>query len=138
MCQVVIVDDDPVHHYLAQYLCRSHPEISSLKCFLKPADALDFITKEVLNRSQVRQIILLDVNMPDMDGWQFLESLHNICNNTETPMKIFMLSSVPHFKSEQLRSQYPLVKGYFTKPLTKHMLDRMLVPEYSPKELHRS
>lgn len=135
MCQVLIVDDDPVHHYLAQYLCKNHSAISSLKCFLKPADALDFITKEVLNKSPLPQVVLLDINMPDIDGWKFLESLQNICKSAETSINIFMLSSAPHFKTEQLRMQYHFVKGYYTKPLTKNMLDRLLLSEYHPTEL---
>ena len=127
MCHVLVVDDDPVHHYLVQYLSKDNPEITSLQCFLKPADALDFITRSVINKSKLPDIILLDINMPDIDGWKFLESLQNICQDVENQISIFMLSSAPNFKDEHLTIQYQFVKGCFTKPLTKTVLDGLLL-----------
>ena len=127
MCQVLVVDDDPVHRYLVQYLCRSNSKISSLECFLKPADALDFITKRVCTKSLLPEVILFNVNMLALDSWKFFETLQNSYKSAEKQVSIFILSTAPQPKSEHLRMQYECVKGYFPKPLTKSILDRVIV-----------
>ena len=59
-------------------------------------------------------IILLDLNMPILDGWQFLDEFKQF-NSTA---QVYIMSSSNYPEDIQNASNYPLVKGYIVKPLT--------------------
>lgn len=128
MCHVLVVDDDPIHHYLVQYLGRNQSAIASLKCFLEPADALDHLTISIQNNTQLPDVILLDINMPVIDGWKFLERLQILFRHTTANIRVFLLTSALSCRNDHQIKQYPFVKGYFIKPLTTKILEQLIAP----------
>jgi CheY-like chemotaxis protein len=67
--------------------------------------------------------ILLDLNMPIMDGWEFLDNVQNIEDLKNIPIFIFTSSINPVDKERSL--SYANVRGYISKPLTMSVLDNI-------------
>ncbi|NIJ55210.1 response regulator [Dyadobacter arcticus] len=71
---VLIIDDDPTSVFLAKLLLSSTGLFDKLTTYQNPVDALSFIKVQLVD-NQLPQVILLDINMPLIDGWQLLDAL---------------------------------------------------------------
>ena len=69
-------------------------------------------------------LILLDINMPVMDGWDFLNELQKIEEGKNIPV-VLITSSVDNHDIEKAKT-YAQIKGYFTKPLPKEGINDIL------------
>ncbi|MEM9981778.1 MAG: response regulator, partial [Bacteroidota bacterium] len=89
----------------------------TIHAFLAAKEALSFI-KEAPTDEQPT-IILLDINMPEIDGWEFIELFLQLDDDKLQYKKIFMLSSSIDNKDMEKAAAYDCVIGYITKPLNK-------------------
>ncbi|WP_276167282.1 response regulator [Zobellia alginiliquefaciens] len=119
-----IIDDDLVSLFAARY---------GIEQLDKPYHVVDFDSAEVALKvlsdsfegdEQLPDIILLDLMMPKMDGWQFLEKLEEMPEYIKTT-HVYILSAFLSTKERQRASQHPEVKGYFDKPISKRALGRI-------------
>ena len=67
-----LIDDDDLASYLTEHLLRAEGFSSCICTFQSAREALD---KLVGKKQRVPQVVFLDLNMPMMDGWQFLDAL---------------------------------------------------------------
>ena len=114
--EILIIDDDKVICLLHSHVVRlSH--FKDAKIFTNPKKALeDILTNEEVNK----YLIFLDINMPELDGWQFLNELNKL-DEADRFVVILVTSSVDMADKTRAES-YTLVQGYIEKPLT---LDRV-------------
>jgi CheY-like chemotaxis protein len=78
------------------------------------------------------EIIFLDINMPDMDGWEFLSEFNNFPVEALAKCKVVMLtSSIDLFDIKKART-YKIVQDYIIKPLQLRMLDTLGSPKHAP------
>lgn len=110
---VVIIDDDAVVLFLHKILVQKSALSSSPYCFDNGREALSFLC----NRSSNSPIlVLLDINMPEMSGWEFLDKISSTCD--DNIWVVMVTSSINH--SDRTKAQkYHRVVDYLEKPLTK-------------------
>ena len=121
---VYIVEDDPISATLIRVKVEKHPLITQNKLFENGQVALEDL-KSRLNLNQILpNLILLDINMPVMDAWEFLDSLTEIEKAKQIPV-ILLTSSVDPNDTEKSK-KYTQIRGYYSKPLTKERLNEIL------------
>lgn len=110
--QILLIDDDPVINSIHSRIIRKKfPEITLL-VFTNGMEAMNHI-KEHPN---INYHIFLDLNMPDLDGWGFLNLLSTEAEGINTKISIVTSSIDP---ADRLKSnQFPKVVSFFSKPLT--------------------
>lgn len=80
----------------------------------------------VRERKGIPDIILLDLIMPNMDGWKFLEELGAVPDHPKRT-DIYILSAFTNSKDRKRAMEHPFVKGYFDKPLSKNNVESIFV-----------
>lgn len=120
-----IIDDDPVHHKQVEYLIQQSCERIKHQSFFHASDALVYILDN--NESEVLpDVILLDLNMPSITGWGFVELFEAMSSSLAKPIDIIILTSTIQQSDIERASQYCSVKGLIPKPLTLTLLKDIL------------
>ncbi len=128
--KIMLLDDDSINNFI----CQSTIKASSLKdakvfSFDRAPDALEFLNN-IKNDNEFPDLLLLDINMPIMTGWEFLENIRELPAIKEKLIKIVMLTSSIYQKDRDKMEEYPEVQAFITKPLTKDDLDAIKASFY--------
>ncbi|MFC4873339.1 response regulator [Negadavirga shengliensis] len=104
---IVFVDDDRVQHMInRRTLLKINPHLN-LIFFEHPYEALEWLS------SNKGDVLLLDINMPEMDGWHFL----NLMKQKDIDIEVRMLTSSLDPDDVEKSQEYDIVKGFLVKPL---------------------
>lgn len=119
--KILLVDDDEAFNFLNRIAIKDYDVNCQVDETMDGKAALDYLEKT----KQCPDVILLDVNMPVMDGFEFLEHFEkqNKCNNFS---KIFILTSSLRDEDRMKSLNNKAVKGYFDKPLTTAHIKKIL------------
>jgi CheY-like chemotaxis protein len=118
-----LVDDDHVLIMLVKLLIKKHEHFETCKEFYNGKTAFDHLLDSIKNDDPLPDVIFLDINMPVMDGWEFLEALIKLNLPIEIPVYIVTSSIDP---SDLIKAKtYSLVKDYIMKPVTMQKLSEI-------------
>lgn len=117
---IVLIDDDDVNNLLnRQFLTFNLPN-ATITTFQHAELVLEYLHSGKIHRPD---LILLDINMPEMNGWEFLNKLKNI----ESKCDVMMLSSSVHWDDIERAKEFDQVKCYIEKPLTEDKIEHYIV-----------
>ncbi|TZF85824.1 response regulator (plasmid) [Pedobacter sp. BS3] len=122
MSRVFIIDDDPIHQRIAQIMIDKYQLFDSYASYTDASQALEFLEKNAHLAHNLPDVILLDLNMPVIDGWAFLDQYEMIAEKMKKAVKIYIVTSSVDEK-DKLRSQkYTYVSGFISKPLSPDII----------------
>ncbi len=112
----IIVDDDAIALMLSERLIRIAGFAEKSKSFDSAIKALKWMADNFNDKVVLPDIIFVDLHMPQMDGFTFLEKIKEVFNQGNAP-DVFVLSSTVYADDRQKLSQYSFVKKVIMKPL---------------------
>ncbi|MFQ3576186.1 MAG: response regulator [Cytophagales bacterium] len=115
--KILIVDDDEIYNFICKETIKRISGSNNIDDFTSSTDALEFLNK-INEPEKMPDIILIDINMPVLDGWGFIEELKKNNNFSNIKTKIFIQSSSVYVKDTQKANDHEMVSGFITKPLT--------------------
>jgi len=118
-----IIDDDPVAAFVAELLLKKEGISHNVQVFVDGEHAFESIRLALSTGADLPDFVLLDLNMPMMDGWDFLDAFADLGIGTNVP--VFVLTSSIHPDDLQRAQRYHQVRGYFTKPLNEQAVHHM-------------
>lgn len=126
MKTVLCIDDDPISLSIHEIIIKQTKFCEHTVTMINGQDALDYYANLLSIREVTYpQIIFLDLNMPVLDGWGFLEKFDSLYFQHFPQTKIYILSSSVD-PSDRLRSEaFPFVKDFISKPITKEILNEI-------------
>ncbi|MBN7816977.1 response regulator [Algoriphagus pacificus] len=110
---VFIIDDDKTTVFLHKILVKSQLVSEGIQTFFDPKAALESIVS--LDSEGQKILIFLDINMPEMNGWDFLDELQMRVNLLD--IKVIILTSSLSKTDKDKCSEYPMVIDYWEKPM---------------------
>ena len=111
-----IIDDDPIFRFGTKKIMESVHFCKNFLIYKNGKEAFDDLASKLTLNIDVPDVILLDLNMPIMDGWQFLEELVKIPNSEKIP--IYIVSSSVDSRDIEKAKEYKLVNQYIIKPFS--------------------
>lgn len=117
--ELLLIDDDMVVQMVHKKMITKNGLHDNPKVFLNAKDGLSYIIEK--NLPDIGFLILLDINMPGMNGWEFLDELSKIELNAY--VEVIMLTSSIDVSDKRKAKQYQLVVDYLTKPMSMNSLN---------------
>jgi CheY-like chemotaxis protein len=119
MRNIIIIDDDPTNNILCEFLFKYVAPQAVVTSYLNPEVALSSISCASIDTNT---IILLDLNMPEMDGWEFLEKFELL----KMKCIVFILTSSINPADREEAAKHSMVKGFLPKPLSEEDINFIL------------
>lgn len=113
-----LIDDDTTSNFLNENLIKNIGLIKTIKTFNYANIALNELKRSLENSIDFPDVILLDINMPYMNGWEFLEEFQQFPKEVLDKCKLFMFSSSVDVADVEKSKTYDVVSGFIHKPLT--------------------
>lgn len=129
---VMLVDDDDVTLMICKLRLKKSGFTEEVISFENGEDAIKYFESQALlpeNERNVPELIFLDINMPVMNGWEFLEAFEEKYVQTFPHTKIKILSSSVDPKDEEKANSNQRILGFVTKPLTNDNLAEIMRTE---------
>lgn len=118
----LVVDDDPVSNKICDFTIKKVINGAEVSCFQYPAEGLAYIKANYGNHNAAPTVLILDINMPEINGWAFLEEFQKMDPSVHEQFRIYIVStSIDHADRERAQA-HPLVKDFLQKPLSPGML----------------
>ena len=115
---ILIIDDDEINNFIAAKLIDKIPPKAKVSTCVNGQEGIDFVKNKLNNQDEFPDIIFLDINMPLMNGWEFLEEYEHIKNDIKKKVTINMLSSSVYNDDISKAETYTTVNKFISKPLT--------------------
>lgn len=131
--KVLCVDDDSLSLTISELMLNSVSFTEQIDKAMDGKDALaylDRILSDAAKEHKPPQLILLDINMPVMNGWEFLEKYFPEYAEKFPETKVIILSSTIDPEDFAMAKRYPVVVDFFSKPLELDRLEALKASEH--------
>jgi CheY-like chemotaxis protein len=112
---VYVVDDDEIFHFILKKMLEQQSEHLEVTSFLCAEEAIEQL--QHLPLSCLPSLIILDMNMQRMNGWDFIDAYRGIKSSLQQQIPIIMCSSSLDMRDLQKVKRTPELMAYITKPL---------------------
>ena len=121
---VYMVDDNPIDIFIVQQMLEYSCPNALLVSFSTARQAIEELNKEKAEDSTHAQVLLLDLDMPMLDGWEFLEKYEKSAFYQRKPAPVYIFTASINPKDVAKSKSYTSVEGFFSKPLKEeHLLE---------------
>ena len=112
-----IIDDDTIYHFILTSIINKYKLAESILSFLDGEKAIQYLTDNKTKNKKIPDVFFLDVNMPIMDGWMFIEQYARIKPDITKKILVFMLSSSMNPIDIERAGKISEISNYIIKPL---------------------
>jgi CheY-like chemotaxis protein len=131
MKNILLVDDSEMDNYISEFLVKESNLAEEINVFKSPIEALEYLAVLQSRQEEFPDAIFLDINMPDMDGFGFLDEFSKFPEEIIKRTSVFMLTSSNDENDIEKALKYSVVKKYFVKPLSKAILNEIILDNES-------
>lgn len=122
---IAVIDDDDIFMIIAKKMigiCAPNWQILE---FVNGERMLEYINQNINTAEQLPDLMLLDINMPVMDGWMFLDEYEKIKHKLVKQNRIYLTSSSIDSKDTERAKMNPILQGYIVKPLSPEIIKKI-------------
>ena len=120
---VWVIDDDDIYQLIIKKLIKRSDLFEKQHYFKSAAQVIKDLEDSKL---EIPDLILLDINMPQLDGWQFIEKLRTFEKSLLSKTAIYIVSSSIAYSDKERAERYEEILGFLSKPVTVKDLKRIV------------
>ena len=124
--EAIIIDDDPLHHKITEVWLRKTGVFKNYRSYTNPVNALVDLMDAYYASKELPEVILLDLQMPELSGWSFLDVFNNIIALKGCKTSVYIITSSIDPKDRERARMYSCVKGFYSKPHSPGIFDSIL------------
>ncbi|MEN0045807.1 MAG: response regulator [Bacteroidota bacterium] len=117
--QIMLIDDDEVTNFYHQFIIEEANCCKQIQIFKDSQNALSFLQD---TKNPMPNIIFLDINMPVMNGWEFLDKYKKLDTKRKRNAVVVMLTTSTNKNDKEKSKTYREVAHFYSKPLTEKTL----------------
>lgn len=121
---IMLIDDNKVDNFFHERVIRKNNAATIVICKESGQEALDYLLQG--DKTVRPNLIFLDINMPGMNGWEFIEHYKKLDPALQKSMIVVMLSTSQNPDDKELAQTYGVFAAFKSKPLTKEMLEEII------------
>jgi CheY-like chemotaxis protein len=123
---IFIVDDDEVYKFIVKKIIEIKELADHVLTFSDGEKAYNYIKENKVKPNFLPDIILLDINMPIMDGFLFIEEYIKLKHEINKEIAIYMITSSIDPIDLERSKKYTDIKGFITKPISTEVLEKII------------
>jgi response regulator RpfG family c-di-GMP phosphodiesterase len=127
--QFILIDDDPMNNLICKLTIEMTLGQTDVKAFVNPENGLEYFQNEFAALKDASALLLLDIHMPSMSGWEFLEMFDNLSFEVKDRVRVCILSSSIDDRDKQRSYANKNVLDFLVKPLTDKDILRITAME---------
>jgi CheY-like chemotaxis protein len=121
--KVLLIDDDDIFNFVHKRIIENVDSDIEVVVHNSCPKALDYLAN---CGDSFPDFIFLDINMPEMNGFEFLDSTSQLSQEIREKLKVFFVSSTLNDADVQKAHTYPMVIGFQDKPLNEAVITKLL------------
>ncbi|MBL7718118.1 MAG: response regulator [Flavipsychrobacter sp.] len=121
----IIIDDSKLDCFIAEKIIRNTGKATDIRSFTAAQEALAYVTDNRVAEG-TRTIVIVDIQMPVMNGFDFVEAFEKLPDESRKGYTLYMLSSSINENDLNRVQSYPSIRQFLNKPLTSNMLSTLL------------
>tara|TARA_R110000868_G_scaffold164309_1_gene396786 strand:+ start:5005 stop:5430 length:426 start_codon:yes stop_codon:yes gene_type:complete len=129
---ILLIDDDNATNFLHKFVLKKTDCTDNIVIVENGKEALEYLQPTENKPSPQPNIIFLDINMPIMNGWQFLEEYEKLNQNKQGDIVLIMLTTSLNPDDLKKANSFSTISGYRNKPLTANMIDEIITEYFAP------
>ncbi|GGX16113.1 response regulator [Aquimarina muelleri] len=123
---VLLIDDDKATNFFNKRVVTKHEGFKEVYTVQSGMAALEYLISVGDNKATKPDLIFLDINMPAMNGWEFLTEFSKLDHNLTKDIKVVLLSTSSNPDDVNASSKNHSVDDFINKPLSLNLLDSVL------------
>ncbi|MGI8951372.1 MAG: response regulator [Chitinophagaceae bacterium] len=128
LLNICIIDDDRIYQFAAKKTIEATRLAKKITVFSNGEEAIEYLKSIANDLNQIPDIIFLDINMPVMNGWEFLEAYKTMQFLQKKLINIYVVSSSVSDYDIVRSKEFSAVSGYVIKPVCKDKFLELLLP----------
>ena len=121
---LLVVDDDDINLFIIKKIVEKTGFDIDMVSRSNGQQAIDYINEAIAQNNPLPKMILIDINMPVMNGWEFIEAYEAL--TIEHKVDMYILSSSVYENDIEKTKSYKAVKGFISKPLSMERLTELV------------
>lgn len=128
--RLLFIDDDEINNFILQELFAEEQDLDLMFFSDSPAAYNHLRTTAKQQADQLPDIVFMDIKMPILDGFEFLDRLQEEAFLEDKPVDIFLLSSTLDSRDVKRAASYDNIRELVTKPLTVEKFRMLMTRHY--------
>lgn len=122
-----IIDDDDIYQFTTSLMLKKTDLVNKIILFSNGLKAINFLKDELGNIENIPDVLFLDINMPIMDGWEFLKEYLLIKPMIPKTVIIYMVSSSVDERDVLKAKSISEISGYLVKPISSQNIKEVIL-----------
>ncbi|NJB71449.1 CheY-like chemotaxis protein [Saonia flava] len=127
--KIVLIDDSEIDNYINKAIIKKVGDELEILSFTSGIEALEYLEELQNDLGEFPDFIFLDIRMPEMDGFEFLDEYIKLPEKVKDKCNVFILSSSLDPIDKEKTKQYKDVQKHLTKPLVHHPIEKFILGE---------